>query len=123
MVDCSIYQQIEETEDQKLFRKVLERFKTDKNGHIYMDLYIDGKLIEGAELNYGATIDDFINPSTKLYQTVRSLNSMYIDARGASDKASSSSHYNNNLSIYAHMIKCIDDDTLALYEQKFSEVK
>ena len=88
-----------------------------------MDLYIDGKLIEGADLNYGATIDDFINPSTKLYQTVRSLNSMYIDARGASDKASSSSHYTNNLSIYAHMRKCIADDTLALYGQKFSEVK
>jgi hypothetical protein len=123
MVDCSIYQQIEETEDQKLFRKVLERFKTDKNGYVYMDLYIDGKLIEGSEQNYNATIDDFINPSYELYQTVRLLNSMYIDARGASDKASSSSHYNNNLLIYAHITKCIDDDTLTLYEQKFSEVK
>jgi hypothetical protein len=115
MVDCSIYQQIEETEDQKRFRKFLERFKTDKtdkNGHIYMDLYIDGKLIEGVELNYGATIDDSINPSTKLYQNVRLLNSMYIEARGASDKASSSSHYNNNLLIYAHMRKCIAEITL-----------
>ncbi len=123
MVDCSIHQQIEKTENQKLFRKFLERFKTDKNGHIYMDLYIDGKLIEGSEQNYSATIDEFINPSYELYERVRSLNLMYIDARGASDKASSSSHYNNNLLIYAHMRKCIADDTLALYEQKFSEAK
>ena len=120
MVDCNIYEEIEETKDQKFFRKYLEKFKTDESGCVYMDLYIDSKLIEGAEQNYGATIDDFVNPSYKLYETVRLLNLMYIDAKGGSDVASSSSHYNNNLAIYAHMTKCINDNDYLIYEQKFN---
>ena len=51
---------------------------------------------------------------------VRAINCEYIEARGGSSAlASSSSHYNNNLFIYALLIKCIPDQEYNLWEKKF----
>ena len=119
MVDCVAYEQIEEAEDQKIFRDYLKKFKTDNLGCIYFDLYIDGKLCEGSQQNYGATIDNFVNPTYNLYEMVRLMHLEYIDAKGGSDIASLSSHYNNNLSIYAFLTKCIPDQEYVLWQQKF----
>ena len=120
MVDCVYYEQMNETEDQKIFRNYLMNCKTDDSKHIYFDLYVDGKLCEGSQLNYCTTIDDFINPTYDLYEKVRMINCEYIGARGGSSAlASLSSHYNNNLFIYALLRKCIPDQEYNLWEQKF----
>lgn len=120
MVDCIYYEQMDETENQKIFRDYLMQCKTDNLGYIYFDLYIDGKLCEGSELNYQTTIDDFVNPTYDLYEMVRAINCEYIKVRnGSSALAGSSSHYNNNLVIYALLIKCIPDQEYNLWEQKF----
>jgi hypothetical protein len=120
MVDCVYYEQMDETEDQKIFRDYLMNCKTNDSGHIYFDLYVDGKLCEGSQLNYHTTIDDFVNPTYNLYEMVRAINCEYIRVRGDSSAlASSSSHYNNNLLIYALLIKCIPDQEYNLWEQKF----
>jgi hypothetical protein len=120
MVDCVYYEQMVETEDQKIFRDYLMNCKTNDLKHIYFDLYVDGKLCEGSQLNYHATIDDFVNPTYNLYEMVRIINCEYIEVRGGSSAfASSSSHYNNNLFIYALLIKCISDQEYNLWEQKF----
>lgn len=97
MVDCVYYEQMDKTEDQKIFRDYLMNCKTNDLGHIYFDLYVDGKLCEGSELNYHTTIDDFVNPTYNLYEMVRAINCEYITVKGGSSAlASSSSHYNNN---------------------------
>jgi hypothetical protein len=120
MVDCVYYEQMDETEDQKIFRDYLMNCKTNNLGHIYFDLYVDGKLCEGSQLNYHTTIDDFVNPTYNLYEMVRVVNCEYIEVSGGSSAfASSSSHYNNNLFIYALLIKCISDQEYNLWEQKF----
>ena len=115
MVDCIYYEQMDETENQKIFRNYLMHCKTDNLGHIYFDSYINGKLYEGSELNY--QIDDFVNPTYDLYEMVRVVNCKYIKARKL---AGSSSHYNfSNLVIYDLLIKCIPDQEYNLWEQKF----
>lgn len=120
MVDCVYYQQLQETEEQKIFRDYLMQCKTDSLGYIYFDLYVDGRLCEGSQLNYYTTIDDFVNPTYELYEMVKIINCEYINTRGgASEIASSSSHYNNNLIIYAFLVKCIPDQEYILWEQKF----
>jgi len=120
MVDCVYYGQMNETEDQKIFRDYLMNCKTDNSKHIYFDLYVDGKLQQGSELCYRATIDDFVNPTYNLYEIVRVINCEYIKSRGNSSAlASSSSHYNNNLLIYALLIKCIPNQEYLLWQQKF----
>lgn len=112
MVDCIYYEQMDETENQKIFRDYLMQCKTDNLGHIYFQSYIDGKLYEGSELLSNHNIDDFVNPTYNLYEMVRAVNCKYI-------KANSSSHYNNNLVIYALLIKCIPDQEYNLWKQKF----
>ena len=120
MVDCIYYEQMDETENQKIFRNYLMNCKTNDSKHIYFDLYVDGKLCEGSQLNYYTTIDDFVNPTYNLYEMVRAINCEYIRVRGGSSAlASSSSHYNNNLFIYALLIKCIPEQEYNLWEQKF----
>ena len=120
MVDCKIYDSLlDENLDQKILRQFLERFKVDKNNCVYFDLYVDGEFIEDGDLNFGATIDDYLNPTYKLYEDIKLTVKEYLKCNGYSSSfASRSSHYNNALSLLAKIRKVIGDD-LPNYDDKF----
>lgn len=107
MADCIYYEQMDETEDQKIFRDYLMQC-TDNLGHIYFQQpsYIDGKLYEGSESNY--QIDDFVNPTYDLYEMVRVVKCKYKAKSGSSA-----------FELYDLLIKCIPDQEYNLWEQKF----
>jgi len=121
MVDCKIYDSLlEDNLDQKILRQFLKRFKIDKNNCVYFDLYVDGEFIEEGEQNFGATIEDFLNPTYELYESIKLFVKEYLECRGySSSLASSSSHYTNTLSLLAKISKVIGDD-LPDYENKFN---
>ena len=120
MVDCKIYDSLlDENVDQKILRQFLERFKVDENNCVYFDLYVDGEFIKDSDLNFGATIDDYLNPTYKLYEDIKLTVKEYLKCRGySSSLASSSSHYTNALSLLAKIRKVIGDD-LPNYDDKF----
>ena len=121
MVDCPYYAKHQEmTPEQQRFKSWLGQFHRKEISGIYFPLYLNGKLIEENEICF-VNIDDLLYPTYHIYELVRRLLKMKLEASGGSSAiAAESSHYNNMLILLAYMLDCVSEQDYLMWEQKFN---
>ena len=93
----------------------------DEKGNIFFELYADGKLMKCSELNLGFSLNKLTNPTYEVYSITKRVIDAYVEMRGGSALASSSSHYNNALMLLSAISDCASWQEMELWEQKYNE--